>query len=93
MTKPTVSSLSTEVAALTAKAGIDEATIVALGVRLDNAGRMVKAMEARLVALEDQDTKTRKQLWYLQKVAKGDFAIGSQAAKEDTVIEAADLSF
>jgi hypothetical protein len=67
-------------------------TVATLTERLDNAGRIIKAMEARMVALEAQDTKTRKQLWYLQKIAKGDFAIGSQAT-EDKVIEAEDLSF
>jgi len=93
MAKLTVATLGVDLAALTAKAAIDEATIVALGVRLDNAGRIVKAMQARMDALEAQDTKTRKQLWYLQKIAKGEFAIGSQAAQEDSVIEAEHLSF
>jgi hypothetical protein len=47
---------------------------------LDKAAQVCAAMQKRLDALEAQDTKTRKQLWYLQKVAHGEFAIGSKAA-------------
>jgi len=61
-------------------------TVATLTERLDNAGRIIKAMEARMVALEAQDVKTRKQLWYLQKIAKGEFSIGSKAAKPDTPV-------
>lgn len=49
-------------------------TIKTLTERLDKAARIIQAMEKRMVALEAQDEKTRKQLWYLQKRAKGEFA-------------------
>ena len=54
-------------------------TIKSLTARLDKAGELFVAMQARIDALEAQDTKTRKQLWYLQKVAHGEFAIGTPA--------------
>jgi len=44
-----------------------------LETRLNKAAQFVKAQEARIVALEEQNEKTRKQLWYLQKIAKGEF--------------------
>ena len=53
-------------------------TVASLTARLDKAALIIKDMEARMVALEEQDTKKRKQLWYLQKIAKGVFKIGSQ---------------
>jgi hypothetical protein len=49
----------------------------ALSARLDAAHDWATKAQAHIVALEEQDTKTRKQLWYLQKIAKGEFAIGS----------------
>jgi len=67
--------------------------IQGLEARLDTAARCMADTRKRIATLEEQDTKTRKQLWYLQKIAKGEFSIGSQAAKEDTVIEAEHLSF
>lgn len=48
-------------------------TVADLEARLDKAAQVVKAMAERIEALEAQDTKTRKQLWYLQKIAKGEF--------------------
>ena len=54
-------------------------TVATLTERLDTAARIIKDMEARMVKLEEQDTKTRKQLWYLQKIAKGEFAIGDRS--------------
>ena len=48
-------------------------TLKTLTDRLDNAARYIKGLEERIVALEEQADKTRKQLWYLQKVAKGEF--------------------
>jgi hypothetical protein len=50
----------------------------ALSARLDRAHDWCVKAQAKITALEEQDTKTRKQLWYLQKVAKGEFAIGSK---------------
>jgi uncharacterized Ntn-hydrolase superfamily protein len=44
-----------------------------LSERLDNAAQFVKRQDARIVKLEAQAEKTRKQLWYLQKIAKGEF--------------------
>jgi hypothetical protein len=54
-----------------------EALVATLAARLDGAHTWCVKAQAKIVALEEQDTKTRKQLWYLQKVAKGEFAIGS----------------
>lgn len=48
-------------------------SINALVERLDNAAHVVKAQAVRIQALEEQQIKTRKQLWYLQKIAKGEF--------------------
>lgn len=81
MAKPTIAELAT--------------LVDTLSTRLDNAARVVKAQAEAIQALEEQDTKTRKQLWYLQKIAKGEFAIGSAkpANGEDTVVEAESLSF
>jgi len=53
-------------------------TVASLTERLDKAAQVIMDMEKRMKALEEQDTKTRKQLWYLQKIAKGEFKIGSQ---------------
>ena len=55
-------------------------TVASLTERLDKAAKLCAAMQERITKLEEQDTKVRKQLWYLQKVAHGDFAIGSKAA-------------
>lgn len=55
-------------------------TVASLTARLDKAAQVIMDMEKRMVALEEQDIKTRKQLWYLQKIAKGEFAIGSSKA-------------
>lgn len=65
-------------------------TIADLEARLDTASRCMAAQMARIQVLEDQAQSTRKQLWYLQKVAKGEFAIGSQPT-DDKVITAEDL--
>ena len=54
-----------------------EALVATLAARLDGAHTWCVKAQAKIEALEAQDTKTRKQLWYLQKVAKGEFAIGS----------------
>ena len=67
----------------------------ALEARLDNAATVCAAMTKRIAELESQDgcstlriqaleaqeVKTKKQLWFLQKIAKGDFAIGGGASK------------
>lgn len=56
-----------------------ESTVNSLVGRLDNASDFCKQLSARIVELEEQAVKTRKQLWYLQKRAKGEF--GPQAPK------------
>ncbi len=56
-------------------------TVKSLTARLDKAALIIKRMEQRMAKLEERDTKVRKQLWYLQKVAHGEFAIGSPQAK------------
>ncbi len=68
-------------------------TLVELEARLDTASRCMAAQMARITELEAQQVSTRKQLWYLQKVAKGEFAIGTYttAPTEDQVITAEDL--
>lgn len=48
-------------------------TLKSLSERLDAASAMCARMHDRIKALQEQDTKTRKQLWYLQKRAKGEF--------------------
>lgn len=81
---------------MASKMTIAELTLVVdtLAARLDAASTWATKAQAHITALEEQDTKTRKQLWYLQKIAKGEFAIGSQPSNgEDKVIEAEDLSF
>ena len=55
-------------------------TIADLEARLDQASKCMAAQMARITVLEERDTKVRKQLWYLQKVAHGEFAIGKRAA-------------
>lgn len=65
-------------------------TIADLEARLDTASRCMAAQMARIAELEEQGEKTKKQLWFLQKVAKGEFAIGSKA-QEDEVVTAEDL--
>ncbi len=50
-------------------------TLKSLTERLDSASAMCARMHDRIKALEEQDTKTRKQLWYLQKIAKGEFKV------------------
>ncbi len=55
-------------------------TVKSLTARLDKAALVIKQLTERMAKLEEQDTKVRKQLWYLQKVAHGEFAIGSKAA-------------
>ena len=54
-----------------------EALVATLAARLDGAHTWCVKAQAKIEALEAQEVKTRKQLWYLQKVAKGEFAIGS----------------
>ncbi len=54
-------------------------TVASLTERLDKAGQVIKRMEARMAKLEERDTKVRKQLWYLQRIANGTFPIGSQS--------------
>ena len=54
-------------------------TIKSLSERLDTASRCMSAQMKRIEQLEAQADKTRKQLWYLQKIAKGEFK--PQAAK------------
>ena len=56
------------------------ALVDTLAARLDGAATWATAATAKIEALEAQEVKTKKQLWYLQKVAKGEFAIGSQKA-------------
>lgn len=58
------------------------ATVDTLTARLDAASAWAQDAQARIAALEEQDTKTRKQLWYLQKIAKGEFAIGKPKAND-----------
>ncbi len=71
-----------------------EALVATLAARLEGAHTWCVKAQAKIIALEEQDTKTRKQLWYLQKIAKGEFAIGSQPVNgEDEVIESGDLNF
>lgn len=53
------------------------ALVVTLTARLDACSVWAEKAQSHIQALEEQDTKTRKQLWYLQKIAKGEFAIGS----------------
>jgi cob(I)alamin adenosyltransferase len=54
-----------------------EALVATLAARLDGCHTWCTKAQAKIVALEAQEVKTKKQLWYLQKVAKGEFAIGS----------------
>ncbi len=56
------------------------AQVQALSDRLDKAAQVVSAQTKRIDALEAQQTKTKKQLWYLQKVAHGEFDGTKQAA-------------
>lgn len=53
------------------------ATIEQLTERLDKCAAWAEKAQSHIVALEEQETKTRKQLRFLQKVAKGEIAIGS----------------
>jgi len=64
----------------------------------------ITELEAQVADLLAQDVKTRKQLWYLQKVAKGDFDGTTPVAKatttqpeaeqvEDDVVTSDDLCF
>ncbi len=53
-------------------------TVASLTERLDKAALIIKRMEQRMAKLEERDTKVRKQLWYLQRIANGTFPIGSQ---------------
>lgn len=59
---------------------MSKVTMATLTARLDKASEICVAMqeriqelEAQVGALREQEDKTRKQLWYLQKVAKGEF--------------------
>ena len=63
--KLTVAELSAQIEALTT-------LMQAQGARLDKAARYTKMLEARILTLEEQGVKTKKQLWFLQKVAKGE---------------------
>lgn len=54
-----------------------EARVDELTARLDKAAGVVGAQQKRINALLEQETKTKKQLRFLQKVAKGEIAIGS----------------
>ena len=56
------------------------ATVDTLMARIEAASTWAIKAQAHITALEAQDVKTRKQLWYLQKVAKGEFAIGTPKA-------------
>ena len=67
-------------------------TLKTLTDRLDNAARYIKGLEERIVALEEQADKTRKQLWYLQKVAKGEFE-PTKPQQEETSEDRNDICF
>lgn len=76
MTKLTVASLA--------------ATVDTLVERLDKAAAWAEKAQAKITALEAQEDKTRKQLWYLQKIAKGEFAIGKPKANGEATEEVAE---
>ena len=95
MTKPTVISIANRVDEL-------EARLNSAAIHCTRAAERITELEAQVADLLTQDTKTRKQLWYLQKVAKGDFdgtkpqgakATEPEAPEEDEVIGADDLCF
>jgi predicted transcriptional regulator len=60
-----------------------------LVVHVQKMTKVIQQQAAHIEHLQDRDTKVRKQLWYLQKVAKGEFAIGKP--KADSAIEADDV--
>lgn len=60
-------------------------TIGAMDARLDKASDFCKMLNAKVVTLEASAEKTRKQLWYLQKVAKGEFTPGNNTPKATEV--------
>lgn len=66
MAKYTVTQLAETLAA-------QEKLVMGLMARLDTAATFCKVQAERIAKLEERDTKTRKQLWYLQRVAKGEF--------------------
>lgn len=70
-------------------------TVGAMEARLDAASDYCKRLHNRTVELEASAEKTRKQLWFLQKVAKGEFTPGNnkttEVAVEGEVITEADL--
>jgi hypothetical protein len=78
-----------------------EARLNSAAIHCTSAAAKITELEAQVADLLAQDVKTRKQLWYLQKVAKGDFdGTKPLSAKntatevaEDEVIGADDLCF
>ena len=59
-------------------------TIATLSARMDHASQIcvsmqerINALEAQVEALQAQEDKTKKQLWFLQKVAKGQIKPGT----------------
>lgn len=76
----TVAQLEALIQCMGEASGQLEARVEALEAKLEAASTWATKAQAHITTLEAQDVKTRKQLWYLQKVAKGIFDGTKQAA-------------